>query len=314
MAGKATAIEVAAAPGTSALRAYVQMSVVILVWSGYFVVAKKAVGEASPLALSAGRYMVGSLVLGAVAVRMGLPRLNRRQALLVSGMGASSVFGFNLLSFAGLDLALASDAALVMPTVPTLFVVPLATVLFRERIGRYQVMGLALLVLGEVLVFRETIFSEEFDGDRALGIACFFGAAFLWAIYTLCARAVVGLDPVPATFYAVAFGTLLLVPVGGYSFVREAAEASPGFAAAILYLGVLQTVVGLVWWYEGIQIIGASKAAILNTLVPVVALALGAIFLSEAVSLERAAGGALVVAGVIVASTLRARPLVAGPD
>lgn len=315
MAGEAGAIERRVLRTPSTARAYVQLLIVIFIWGGYFVVAKKAVGEASPLALSAGRYIIGGLALAALAVRAGLPRVNRREMLLIAAMGATSVFGFNILSFVGLDLAPASDAALVMPTVPTLFVIPLAAILFGERFGRVQLVGLALLLAGELLVFREALFSDELDQDRIVGIGCFFAAAFLWAMYTLCARALGdGLDPIHATFYAVAFGTMLLLPVGGYAFAREAAQGSPGFLAAILYLGVLQTVIGLVWWYEGIQAIGAAKAAVMNTLVPVVALALGAIFLDETPSAARVVGGTLVVAGVIVATTLRPQPLVLRPE
>lgn len=306
--GRATA-----RPGVT--RAYVQLLITVVIWGGYFIVAKKAVGEYSPLALSTGRYLVGGLVLGLLAARSGLPRINRREALLIAGMGATSVFGFNILSFIGFDLAPASDAALIMPTMPTLFVIPIATILFGERLGRWQVAGLALLILGELVVFREVFFSGEIDGERLGGIALFMGSAFLWAVYTLLARAMGGgLGPVHATLYAVAFGTLLLLPFGGYAFARELTTISGGFVVAILYLGVLQTVVGLVWWYEGIQAIGAAKAALMNTLVPVVALALGAVFLSETPSLERMAGATLVVAGVVVATALRSEPLATPPE
>ncbi len=306
---RTTTLPGTAASGPGVTRAYLQLIVTIFIWGGYFIVAKKAVGEYSPLALSTGRYLVGGLVLGLLAARTGLPRINRRQALLIAGMGAASVFGFNILSFIGFDLAPASDAALIMPTMPTLFVIPLATILFGERLGPWQVAGLGLLILGELVVFREVLFTEQIDGERLAGIALFMGSAFLWAVYTLLARAMGGgLGPVHATLYAVAFGTLLLVPFGGYAFAQELTHISGGFVVAILYLGVLQTVVGLVWWYEGIQVIGATRAALMNTLVPVVALALGAIFLDEVPTLERAAGAALVVAGVIVATAVRTGP------
>jgi drug/metabolite transporter (DMT)-like permease len=299
----------------STTRAYVQLIITVVIWGGYFVVAKKAVDGASPLALAAGRYVLGAMALGLLAARTGLPRINRREALLIAGMGVTSVFGFNVLSFIGLDHAPASDAALVMPTMPTLFVIPLATILFGERLGGWQLGGLGLLLAGELVVFREVLFSGALDGERLMGISLFLGAAFLWAVYTLLARALGGgLSPVHATFYAVAVGTILLLPFGGYPFARELATGDGGFILTIVYLGALQTVVGLVWWYEGIQAIGAAKAAMLNTLVPVVAIALGAVFLDEVPSLERVAGAALVVAGVIVATALRSEPLTTPPE
>ena len=161
-------------------------------------------------------------------------------------------------------------------------------------------------------MFRHALFSNDISGERLAGIGLFFAAACLWALYTICARFLGGrIGPIHATFYAVLIGTALLLPIGGLSFGRMIADGpSPGLLAAIVYLGLLQTVVGLVWWFQGIQAIGASRAAVMNTLVPVVALFLAAVFLDDTPSLERAAGAALVVCGVAVAAGRRGGPIV----
>jgi len=77
-----------------------------------------------------------------------------------------------------------------------------------------------------------------------------------------------------------------------------------GFLLALAYMGGLQVVVGLVWWFQGVEGVGAARAALLNSLVPVVALVVAGVVLGEAVSMERAAGAALVVAGVATAASL----------
>ncbi len=303
------AVEAPAAPSTtpkaiSVPRAYVQLFITILIWGGYFVVAKKAVGEASPLALSAARYLLGGALLGALAASRGnWPRPSRRELLLLLAMGLTSVFGFNVLSFVGFNYAPASDGSLIMPTMPTLFVLPLAGVLFGERLGRWQAIGLGLLVGGELLVFREALFASDISGERLAGIGIFFVAAFLWALYTLSARMLgTRISPVHATFYSVAIGVAALAPFSAKPLWGTLSGGpSVGLWLGILYLGALQTVVGLVWWFEGVQAIGAGRAAVINTLVPVVALVLAAMFLDEVPSFERVAGAALVVGGVTVA-------------
>lgn len=291
----------------STTRAYIQLLITITVWGGYFVVAKRAVDEASPMALAAGRYLIGGAVLGVMAMRLGpWPRPDRRELGILAVMGLTSVFGFNVLAFMGLELAPASDAALVMPTVPSLFVIPLAAWLLGERVGRWQVAGLGLLLLGEFIVFRRALFAEGLGGERLAGIGLFVATAFLWAIYTLCTRLLGGrIGPVHATLYSVVIGLALLIPVGAWPLAEElTGGASPGLWGALIYLGVLQTVLGLVWWFEGVQAIGASKAAVLNTLVPIVALFLAAVFLDEVPGLERVAGAGIVIAGVAVAASL----------
>lgn len=308
MATRAPSIPAAHTASIGLTRAYTQLLITVVIWGGYFVVAKKAVGEASPLALSTARYAVGVVLLGALAASRGpFPRPTRKEFLVLTAMGVTSVFGFNVLSFIGFNLAPASDGALIMPTVPTLFTLPLAAFLFAERFGRWQCAGLGLLVIGEFLAFRHALFSNDISGDRLAGIGLFFAAACLWALYTICARYLGGrIRPIHATFYAVLIGTALLLPVGGLPLIRMIGDGpSPGLVAAIVYLGLLQTVVGLVWWFQGIQAIGASRAAVMNTLVPVVALFLSAVFLDDIPSMERMAGAALVVCGVAVAAGRR---------
>lgn len=306
MTTEAPATTPAGTPAVGMTRAYVQLLITITIWGGYFVVAKKAVDEASPLALSTARYVIGGSILGLLAARRGgFPRPNRREIRLLAAMGATSVFGFNILAFMGLKLAPASDAALVMPTVPSLFVIPLAALLFKERFGPGQLLGLALLVAGELLVFRNALFSEDISGERWGGIGLFVATAFLWALYTLAARSLGGrIGPIHATFYGVVLGLVLLLPIGAWPLIHALFERpSVGLAGAFLYLGVLQTVIALVWWFEGVQAIGASRAAVINTLVPVIALLLAAIFLDDVPGGARIAGAAIVVGGVAMAAS-----------
>lgn len=294
-------------------RAYTQLLITVVIWGGYFVVAKKAVDEASPLALATARYALGTVLLGALAATCGpFPKPNAKEWLVLGGMGVTSVIGFNVLSFVGFRYAPASDGALILPTIPTLFTLPLAALLFREQFGRMQFGGLLLLLLGEFFVFRAEVFSGDIGGERLAGISMFVTAAALWGMYTICARFLGGrLSPIHATFYAVAIGTVLLLPFGGIPLWDLASEGpSNGMIAAIIYLGFLQTVVGLIWWFEGVQAIGAGRAAVMNTLVPVVALFLAAVFLDDVPSPERVFGAILVVGGVAFAAGLRRSPAI----
>ena len=68
--------------------------------------------------------------------------------------------------------------------------------------------------------------------------------------------------------------------------------------ASIVYLGVLGTGIGFLWFYQGIQEIGASKAAVFINFVPVSAAIMGALLLGEPIDASILAGGALVLTGV----------------
>ena len=66
----------------------------------------------------------------------------------------------------------------------------------------------------------------------------------------------------------------------------------------MLQLALLGTVVGFVWWYEGVEMLGASRAAVFVNLVPLFGVLLSALILSESLEVSQLAGGILVVFGV----------------
>jgi drug/metabolite transporter (DMT)-like permease len=66
----------------------------------------------------------------------------------------------------------------------------------------------------------------------------------------------------------------------------------------LAYLGVCGTVLGFVWYYQGIRKIGAIRASQFINFVPVSAIVLAFLLLGEPVTPSLVAGGALVVCGV----------------
>ena len=68
--------------------------------------------------------------------------------------------------------------------------------------------------------------------------------------------------------------------------------------ASIFYLGVFGTVIGFVWYYEGVKAIGPSRTAIFNNLVPVCGILLAALLLREPILISMVAGGTLAIIGV----------------
>ncbi|HEX8603858.1 MAG TPA: DMT family transporter, partial [Pseudoduganella sp.] len=121
-----------------------------------------------------------------------------------------------------------------------------------------------------------------------------------WAAYTLVGRAALqGLTPVAATTYAALWGLLLLLVGAGPDLVALQWSAIGWQVWASLgYLGAFGTVLGFVWYYEGVKAIGASRTAVFNNLVPVFGITLAALLLGEQVLGSMVAGGVLVAAGV----------------
>ena len=68
--------------------------------------------------------------------------------------------------------------------------------------------------------------------------------------------------------------------------------------ASIAYLGVAGTVIGFIWYYEGVKAIGPSRTSVFNNLVPVCGIGFAALLLGEPVLMSMVIGGALAIIGV----------------
>ena len=70
--------------------------------------------------------------------------------------------------------------------------------------------------------------------------------------------------------------------------------------ASLAFLGILGTAVAFVWFYEGIQALGMSRAVVFNNLVPLFGVLLAWLILNEPIHPSLLLGGALAVAGVFL--------------
>ncbi len=135
--------------------------------------------------------------------------------------------------------------------------------------------GFFLALIGTtVIVTRGDIVSTIIDISSALGTGelMMLGAVVSWSSYTILGRFSLNtLSPLVSTTYATCVGFLLLLIVTIFYHADTNTNMLSQImtlknTSAILYLGILGTVVGFVWFYQGVAAIGASPAAIFTIL------------------------------------------------
>lgn len=281
-------------------RVYAKLVAVAAIWGGTFIAARVVATEMDASAAALWRYVVASVVLVAFsfAYERGLPRLDARQWLAVALLGATGVTLYNLFFMAGLEKIPASRGSLIVALNPA--VTLLAGALFLgEPLTRSRVLGLAVALVGVVLVLGHGNPLDLFRGHVGRGEAEIFGAVVSWAAYTLIGKRVLSnLSPLAATTYAALIGTAMLAvataATGGFAWPPPTWQAWVAFG----FLGAFGTAVAFVWFYDGVRALGPARTAVFINLVPVFAIALGATLLGEAVDASMIVGGLIVVAGV----------------
>lgn len=282
-------------------------------WGGTWAVAKAAVGEVPPLELSTLRFAFVGIALVVVCAVLRIP-LGRRHLGAVFLAAALGIFGYNALVFVALTMAPASDGALIVPTlIPVLTAI--AALATGERMSRGMVLGFAVASLGTALVIAGGQGSgDAFSAQRLVADLMALGGAACWAGYGVVSHvAMRERSPIALVALTALAGAAMLFPLGflerGYSDV----PSWPSSAWLLLgYLVVFATIVGFVLFQWAVRRYGASLASMVSYLVPVAAVAIAAVWLAERPAPLQLAGGAVILAGVRVATLRRGAPMEVG--
>jgi drug/metabolite transporter (DMT)-like permease len=273
------------------------------IWGGTFI-AGRILALALPAAVgSLLRFVVAVTALLAAAwwIEGGLPRLTRRQMLGTVLLGATGIFAYNLFFLGALARLPASRTSLIIALNPVVTIAA-ASLLLGERMSPRRWLGVAVALVGVWIVISRGDVLGSVAGAVGLGELLMFGGVCSWAAYTLIGRRVLaGLTPLGATTWAALWGTALLALAALPELGNvEVADLTLPVALSVLYLGVLGTAVGFVWYYQAVQRLGASRTVIFNNLVPVFGASFGVLLLGEPLLPSMLLGGAIAVAGVML--------------
>jgi drug/metabolite transporter (DMT)-like permease len=283
---------------------YLKLIAVTLFWGGTFVAGRLISGEVPHIFIAWGRFIIACFFLYFLAKRMegGLPKLTRSQFHATFALGATGVFLYNLSFLAALEQMPAGRSALFVAFNPIITALAMALI-FRERLGWRKWAGIAVAFVGAaVVISRGDLLSmiNDISSSVGMGELLMFIAVCAWAAYTILGKhALKGMSPIAATTYASIWGLLLLTLAAVLEMPNLDHSKMTGTVwAAIFYLGFFGTVLGFVWYYEGVNTIGPARTAVFNNLVPVFGVSLAALVLNEPILISMIIGGCIVIAGV----------------
>jgi drug/metabolite transporter (DMT)-like permease len=176
----------------------------------------------------------------------------------------------------------------------------LSALLFHEQLHPGKVAGIALCLFGAILVISRGELSALFTGGVGWGELFLMGCVVSWVAYTLIGKATMKyFTPLAAVTYSCLIGTVALLPP---ALLENITELTGKFSfldlMGILYLAFFGTVLGFFWYYQGVQVIGPSRASVFINIVPVSGVFLGWLILGETVNFSLLAGTVMVVGGV----------------
>lgn len=290
---------------------YLKLLLTAFFWGGTFVAGRMLAGHVAPCSAAFLRFTVATVFLFLMVWKMEgrLPRLKPRQILPVVLLGLTGVFTYNIFFFKGLEQIGAGRAALIIATNPILITL-LSAWFFKERLTLIRSTGILLSVTGAAVVI------SRGHLDQMLGQGLGWGEVFIlicvasWVAFSLIGKTVLsGLSPLVSVAYSSAVGAAaLFFPAWNEGIADQLVHYSLLDWMTIFYLGFFGTVLGFIWYYQGIQSIGPGKASIFINFVPVSAILLAFFILQEPVTLSLLVGAVLVSSGVYLTNNGRLAP------
>lgn len=271
--------------------------IAILLWSTSFVGTKIAYSSFPPLTLGAARFVIASMILG--AIMLARKEFVRPAPKDIGLMGLSGILGTTLyfaLENIGLELTTASSAALIVASYPAITAL-LEFIFFRVKISMVKALGIVMAVIGVYLISGS---SPGESPGQLTGNVILILAGFVFAAYSFITRKVVKhYSMVTVSFYQTIAGTLAFIPL---AFIERSRWQVPSEESLwiLLYLGIFCSVAAFMLYNYGLRTLSSSTAVALMNLVPIFGVLFSTVFLHEVLRISDLFGGFIIILGVIL--------------
>jgi drug/metabolite transporter (DMT)-like permease len=280
----------------------VALLLIAALWGTFPATSKLALADLPPTLLTALRAVIASSFLVALLLRAGpdavrAPAPDTVRAFVVLGI-AGVVLSMHI-AYWGIYTTTAANAAILQAASPIMITLG-ARLYLGERLRRMQQAGVAVSMLGVLVVVTEGNLAELAPSEWRLGDFLTLLGLIAWTVYTVYGKRLIAtVPPALATTGAYVCGTLVIVPLALLTLpvMPRPRLASPIAWLVLVYHAVLGAIAHL-WWYAAVERVGPTRAAIFMNLTPLVGMGLAVLLLGEPIGPRQVAGVLLVLGGV----------------
>ena len=272
---------------------------IMAVWGSSFAILRSLLGaaQATPLALVSVRMAMASLLLLAYLAAFRRSELRVHRELLRDGIFAGALLGVGfVLQSEGLQRTTASRSGFLTGTLVVL--TPLIEfALFRKRPPAPALLGVLLAFLGMT-----ALSAPWSDAAQAtlLGDWLTLGCALVFAGQIVALGRIAPRHPVLPLLLLQLLTCGAVAALAGPLVEAQHFSAQPRLWMALAYLALFATLFafGIQTWAQ--RILPPVRVALISSLEPMFAALWAALFIGERLTTRELAGGALIVAGVVV--------------
>ncbi len=278
------------------------------IWGGSFYFIEVVVEVLPPLYLVFYRVGFAAVTLWIVCLvyRIPIPIKNTAfwQTCLIMGI-LNNAIPFYLLSFGQSQIS-GSLAAILNATTPFFALIFGHLFTDDDRIHLGKLLGIITAFMGVILMLLPA--GNALDFSRIEGMIACLGASFAYGMAAIWGRrfAKQGIKPIMAATGQLTASTFVLTlgiiifSDGLLSLIPTLLDMTLNPLFSLLTLAVFCTAMAYLIYFKLLSLVGATNTTLVTMLVPLSAMALGAIFLNESLTLNEWLGLGLIMFGLII--------------
>jgi drug/metabolite transporter (DMT)-like permease len=282
-------------------REWLMLIALSILWGGSFFFVGVAVKELPPITIVAIRVALGAFILLTICRLMGL-KLPRDIATWKS-FGLMGMFN-NIVPFCLIVWAqtqIASGVASIFNAATPLFTVLVAHVMTQdEKMTPLKMLGVVIGFVGVAVMIGPAALLG--DGTSVFAQLALVGATVSYAFTSIYGRRfkALGIEPLTITTCQLTAASVVLIPL---SLLIDTpwtlAMPSAATVASLIAIAALSTALAYMLYFRILATAGATNLSLVTFLIPVSAILLGVLFLSEHLEVKHLIGMALIAAGLV---------------
>lgn len=280
----------------------------VLVWAGNTVVNKLAVGQIAPAEIGFFRWALVGVLLTPFVLR---PILARRRELApqvgrIVVLGLLGMAVYQCLAYYAASKTTATNMGMILALMP-LMSIGLASALLGQRLHIGAVAGSLLSLFGVLLVIAHGDLRSLLHQGVGLGDCMMLVATLAYALYgVLLKKWQIRLPALQFLYLQVLVAIIALFPL---YLLSPHQGLNAGNLPLVAYAGLMASIAAPLAWMRGVQEMGPNRMAQFVNLSPVATAAIASLVLDERLGMYHLLGGALIIAGVVIAERWRPLPV-----
>jgi drug/metabolite transporter (DMT)-like permease len=279
----------------------------VLIWGSTWFVIKFQVGEVDPMYSVAYRFGIAGMLMLIVSKIWGLKlSFNKKEHAFILLQGLF-LFGFNYWLIYVSELYLTSGLVGLLFSLLVFMNILNGRIILKTPFEGKVVIGGLLGLIGTGLIFRQDLVQFSFSDSKIIGLALAVGGTYIASLGNIMSarNQREGIPVISSNAFGMTYGALAMFVIALISGKTMSFEMNSSYIFSLLYLAIFGSVIAFGAYLTLIGNIGASKAAYVSVIAPVIALIISTIFEDYRWSPSSFSGAALIIIGNIVALSQR---------